>query len=139
MVVLLFLPVWLAGWTVAIVAASKSSVENPGALLWLALAVPAWFGAVYAWLWLAMGKERLKINRQESVVARETGPVKVSKTYETGRVWDLRGASGYYGPTWAAIRFDYDGKVIRFGSFLEEDRAREVADRINAFLGRGDE
>jgi len=149
---LLFLPLWLAGWTVGGVAAFKAifsegfSADKWFLVVWLVGWIFGEFFAAYVWLWHAFGKEIVRVGSGILAIKRDIlglGPV---RSFQTMEISDLR-AAGYFGNTrsWSSgmaqwgisggtVAFDYRAKTRRFGIQLEEREAREVVERLRPHL-----
>ena len=150
---LLFLPVWLAGWTAGGIAAfrqlfSKGIGEEGGMflLIWLV----GWaFGEVfagYAWVWNALGKEIVRAGSGLLTIKRDILGLGRVRSFQTMEISDLR-AAGFFGNTQSSspgmapwgmsggtIAFDCRGTTNRFGIQLEEREAREVVERLRPHL-----
>ncbi|RJP66362.1 MAG: hypothetical protein C4532_16245 [Candidatus Abyssobacteria bacterium SURF_17] len=149
---LLFLPVWLAGWTIGGITAFKQVVSDTPteARTFLIVWLLGWFlgevFAVYTWCWMAFGKEIIRVGSGLMTVRRAIGTLGRSKTFQTMYISDLR-AVGYFGNlrslstnmamlsiSGGTVAFDYQGKTHRFGIQLEEQEAREVVERLRPYL-----
>jgi hypothetical protein len=150
---LVFLPVWLAGWTAGGVAMlialiSGNPVGGIGfAVLWLVMWACGWLFTTYAWLWMAFGREIIRAGEGGVLtVKRDVFGLGSTKTFPIHAISDLRAAGLFGNPySWSAsmshwglsggtVAFDHDGKTHRFGIHLEEDEARAVAERLRSYL-----
>jgi hypothetical protein len=146
--ILLFIPLWLSGWTYGGIVAISSLISHPESFLafWLV----GWlFGEVFAalaWLWAAFGKEVVLIQQGTLTISKRIGGVQLARRYPLHEVRNIR-ASGWYGsPTsfseslrpWGlsggTVAFDHQGKPVRFGIGLSEEEAREVATELAPYL-----
>lgn len=150
---LLFAPLAFAFWIYGIYGAVSEVMkpdENTGLLFtYLALSGLVVGGMVSfpAFLWSAFGRELVEVYAGRFVVAKELGGIRYrSKSFNTLDVGGLRtedspgflyslaqlfrGRLTYPGN----IAFEAGGKTHRFGSYLEEDEAREAAGRIRRYL-----
>jgi len=150
---LLFLPVWLAGWTVGGIAAITqllSKGTDPGGRVFLLVWLVGWaFGEVfccYLWLWNAFGKEIVRVGSGLLTMKRDVFGLGRARSFQTMEISDLR-AAGFFGNmrsvssgmaqweiTGGTIAFDCNGKTNRFGIQLEEKEAREVVERLRPHL-----
>lgn len=99
-----------------------------------------------AFLWSAFGREIVEVYAGRFAVAKELGGFRYrSKSFNTLDVESLRKDESpgslhslmqlFRGRlTSGNIAFEAGGKTYRFGSYLEEDEAREAAERIKKYL-----
>ena len=145
---LVFLPVWLAGWTFGGVVAIGSFVHRPQPFLgfWLL----GWLmGEVFAasvWSWMAFGREVLRVGEGVVTLGKRIGRFERARRFPLQEVSNVR-AVGYFGSPmsfnasmqyWGlsggTVAFDYQGKPVRFGVGLEESEARGVAESLAPFI-----
>ena len=149
---LLFLPLWLAGWTVVggLVARSLQHPDWPLSLfmvLWLVLWVAGGLRAAYAWLWMAFGKELVTVSYGNLVLKMDILGYGRSKIFPVSEVSNLRasglfgsllrgwsGARDPYGLSGGVIAFESGGKTHKFGIQLEEHEAQDVVARLAEHL-----
>ena len=123
---LLFLPVWLAFWTVGGVLTVRSLLgphSGPPALyvvLWLVLWAVAELGVAYAWLWNAFGKELVTVRHSDLVMKRDILGLGRSRAFSVSEISHLR-TSGPFGSFllgWAGILnyWSLTGGMIAFES-----------------------
>ena len=144
---LIFLPIWLTGWTIGGAFAIKQVISGGSEevwflLIWLCGWIVGETFALYAFLWGIFGFE---------VIAAELGSLRIkrsilgygrSRNYEISRLSNLR-ASGFFGPmmSWSSgmaewglsggtIAFDYEGKTKRFGIHLNENDATQLVSTL---------
>ncbi len=148
MVVLLFLGVWLAGWVMGeLTTLEEFLMRGPRrlegyVLLWLILWTVGGVFAVYMWLWMLVGKERILMGTSALRLKRDVlglGPI---RTYELFWVHNLRVATKPVSPRDTAvtprlasligglIAFEYEGRTIRFGASLDEAEAHLIVERM---------
>lgn len=99
-----------------------------------------------AFSWSAFGKEVVEVYAGRFTVAKELGGFRYrSKSFNTLDVECLRTGDSpgflhslaqlFRGrPTSGNIAFEAEGRMYRFGSYLEEDDAREAAERVKEYL-----
>lgn len=150
---LLFLPLWLAGWTVGGVLAIRSLLDPHSGqpALFIVLWLVAWtFGELfvpYAWLWNAFGKEVVTVRVGTLVLKRDILGFGRSRVFPVSEISHLRasglfgsfllgwaGGLNYWGLSGGVIVFDSGGKTHRFGIHLEEDEARQVVEELVKYL-----
>lgn len=148
---LIFLPIWLTGWTFggisAITAIVKGTNETGFMIMWLC----GWFFgemfALTAWLWNAFGQEVVSINRGLFEYRRELfGQAITKKIVPVKELSNLR-ATGVFGSQWssanAMAQWGFSGGVIavdkgwdtyRFGIGLEEKEALALVTELKPYL-----
>lgn len=144
--IIIFCPIWLAGWTAGGFTAIINIDKNLGLfmIIWLIVWLLAEMMTLYAWLWNAFGKEIIKKRSDIIVIKKDIFGFGFSKQYELNKISNFR-ASGYFGThdrfnllVWniggGTIAFDYGGKTKRFGIALEEIEAKEVENVLNNYL-----
>ena len=135
---ILFSPIWLAGWTVGGFFAIIRILSNLN--LFDAFFLIFWLLAeifvLYAWLWNVCGKEIIKSVGNRIIIKNDIFGFGFANQYQISKISKLR-ASGFYGfadkfnfSRWnisgGTITFDYEGKSIRFGLLLDEEEAKEA-------------
>jgi hypothetical protein len=144
MFILIFMPIWLAGWTFGGSIAtwqifSGQSKESWFLVLWLFGWLAGELFVLYAFLWAAFGYELITSEHGMIIIKRcifGSGP---SRKFEISKISNFR-ASGffakmmswsynmaYWGLSGGTVAFDYENKPIRFGINLNEDVARQLA------------
>ncbi len=145
---LIFLPIWLSGWTVGGVVAIKQVISGGAKeellfmLIWLCFWLVGELLVLYVFLWGAFGREIISIQRGILKIKRSIFGYGPSKDYQTTKVSNLR-ASGlfpsmmswsfnmsYWGVSGGTIAFDYDGKAQRFGIHVSEDDANQLVSHL---------
>jgi len=141
----IFLSVWLCGWTIGEIFAAKalwfgvpSAKGPPGFFLvvWLALWTVGGAGALYTWLWTIAGREIVALDGATLSIAREPIPFPSRREFDWSAVRNLRvsplfRASNRRSPLGAGtIAFDYGPRTFRFGSNLDEAEAAMLIDAI---------
>ncbi len=150
---LLFLPFWLAGWTVSGIAAVAALLSGEGSLfllVWLLGWLVAELFVLYAIAWNAAGKEVVELRNRVLLIKRDVLGWGPARRYQAEEVSDLR-ASGFFGGpsmySWShsmsywglaggTVAFDYRDRTVRFGIQLEEREARDLVDRIASYFPR---
>ena len=141
---LIFLPVWLAGWTfgglmvMRWIARPGPSTPRGFLSLWLVGWVLGEAWALYSWLWTAFGKEIIQVKEGSLVVKQDILGFGRSRSFPTGSIENLR-ATGIFPTTsyWSnyliqmkldggPVAFDRQGQTVRFGIQLMEPEAQEV-------------
>jgi len=148
LVVVLFLGVWLAGWVMGELTTLadflKGGPRRPEGyvLLWLTLWTVGGVFAVYMWLWMLVGKERILMGTSALRLKRDVLGLGPTRSYELLRVYNLRVATKPASPRDTAvtprlasligglIAFEYEGKTIRFGAALDEAGAQMIVERM---------
>jgi hypothetical protein len=151
---LIFLPVWLGGWTFGGVMALKW-ILHPGPAtprafisLWLVGWALGESWALYQWLWAAFGKEIVQIKKGSITVKRDVLGFGRTRSFPVGSVANLR-PSGIFPSTsyWenyltqmrlggGTVSFESQGKTARFGIQLTEQEAQEVVHELQPWLSR---
>jgi hypothetical protein len=140
--VILFLPLWLAGWAAGDVAVLSQVIDDPPTggegpfiLVWLVL----WnvFGPLFAlfWLWTVAGKEIVTLDAEVLSLRYALGRVGWTRRFARDQVAALRvspsataeARSLAWWPGAGTIAFDYGARTYRFGSGLDEAEAKQVA------------
>ena len=142
---LLFLPIWLTGWTVGGIAAITQLVHHfePFLIFWLC----GWaLGELFAsgiLLWMLTGSETLRIVGQDLEVAHHALGFSRKWLYQGGLIshlmvvhqpaWPFR----FYWPTpffrntkAGAIRFDYGARTQYVGAGLDDAEGRLIVERL---------
>jgi hypothetical protein len=100
--------------------------------------------AIFAWLWMAKGVERILLRGDALVLKREVSGVGRTREYDLSHVGNLRVAPASWNPyDWSSamqfwgiggglIAFDYGARTFRFGSSIDEAEARDIADQLKA-------
>src|SRR5580658_683677 len=150
---LIFLPIWLVGWTFGGIMAMKSILypgpSTPHAFLWLWLMLwalgEAW--TIYHWLWTAFGKEIVRIGDGELTIKRDLLGRGRSRSFPIGTVTNLR-TIGFSPepPNWSnylaqmnlgdgEVAFESQGQPQRFGIELTVQEAQRVVQELTPYLG----
>lgn len=143
---LVFLPIWLVGWTVGGAFAIVEFTRDPGARGFLGVWLVWWLlgelFAALAWSWMAFGMEVISIRLGVLNIGRRIGSWGIVKHYRLHECSNLRPA-GWFGSPFSfsaslrplglsggTVAFDHGGKVIRFGFSLDEAEAGSVAKEL---------
>jgi hypothetical protein len=149
---LIFLPVWLAFWTVGGLVAVNWMI-HPGpdtprsfVLLWLIGWALGEIWAAYQFLWTAFGKEIVKVREGALSIKRDILGYGRIRSYPIGTVANLR-ASGFFPSDsyWSnylaqmklaggTVGFESRGRTERFGIQLKEEEARQVVQELSPYL-----
>jgi hypothetical protein len=142
---LLFLPVWLAGWTAGGIAAITQMIKafQPFLLIWLCFWVVAWIAVVGTLAWMLFGVETLSVVDRNLEVGIEIGPWKRVKTYDGSQISGLRSASQNFpfasfrfsvpflrGAQFGAVQFNYGARTVRRASGLDEAEGEMIVERL---------
>jgi hypothetical protein len=133
---LVFLPLWLVGWAVGAVSATRDLLSGQDRSLFLVVWLAAWMlggaFAVLSWLWILAGRERVTaglgtfVHRYELFGLARTREFDVSQmrnmrvAHEPVNAWtggNMR-ALGWGGGT---VAFDYGAKTVRFAPVDEAE------------------
>ncbi len=141
--VVLFLPIWLVGWTAggffSIYLLSLGKIDEPILIL---LFLFTWFIiellVLYIIFWNLFGKEIVSIRLRKLIIRRVILGIGFRFVYEIDKITGLR-ASGFFAPmfsweynlaSWGflggTIAFEYEGKTKRFGLSLSEDDSKKL-------------
>ena len=144
---LLFMPIWLAGWTAGGVMAIRQVFENFDAFLlfWLCAWALGWLCVASTIAWMIWGSEVLAVVGRDLEVSTQIGPWSRRKVYRGSEIRDLRAGeaspfqafrfdSPLLGGRFGMIRYDYGARTIRVGASLEEAEAKMVVERLMAKL-----
>ena len=144
MPVVLFLLLWLAGWSAGeyFALAEILSSRNPIAEGFLIFWVTFWTmgGAICWWvvLWNLFGTERVFVTGGALVRSVGVGPLRRRKVYPVGEISNLRSispAKGGNGTILAsAIAFDVDGKTREVGAGMDQDEVEVVLAALRRYL-----
>lgn len=143
---LLFLPVWLAGWTVGGVMALREFIRKPDPFLgfWLLGWLMGEVVATAFWSWMMFGEEVVSVGQGTLRIARRMGPWGLGRGYPANECTHLRvtapmalpaGGRLFLSPSVSgAIAVDWRARTLRFGQGLEEAEARLVAKEIEPYV-----
>jgi hypothetical protein len=145
---LVFLGIWLVGWVMGETAAIRQLFSersgDPAAFLlfWLILWTVGGGVAVYLWLWMLVGKERILMGASALRMKHDVLGLGRVRTYELLKIRNLRVAPPPAGPRGTGvmvglpgvagglIAFEYAGKTVRFGASIDEIEARTIVERM---------
>jgi hypothetical protein len=148
---LIFLPIWLTGWTIGGAFAIKQVISGESEevwflLIWLCGWIVGETFALYAFLWGVFGFEVITVELGSLRIKRSILGYGLSRNYEISKLSNLR-ASGFFGSmmSWSAgmaywglsggtIAFDYEGKTRRFGISLNENDSNQLVDALKKRL-----
>ena len=142
--VMLFLLAWLVAWGFGEVMVSRELLlGDPGAsalflVVWLIMWTLGGGLAIYAWLRMLAGSERVVLGRGVLAIRTELFGVGPAREYDLMHVKNLRierlsawptdmGATlRFWGIGGGPIAFDYGSKTVRFGAGLDDAEARDI-------------
>ncbi|MFT4250930.1 MAG: hypothetical protein QM608_00390 [Caulobacter sp.] len=141
---LLFLPVWLVGWTAGGIAAIHQLLTEfePFIAFWLCAWVLGWAFAAVTFAWMIGGVETLRVVQGDLEAAMICGPWSRRKLYQGALVRALRPSSQdpmltrfqFGGPfamkAMGAIQFSYGARSVRVAQGLDETEARLVVEHL---------
>ncbi len=151
---MLFIPVWLVGWGFGEVFVGYALVNNvnSGAKLfmgaWLVMWTVGGGFAVYAWLWLTVGKEIIRAGPELLAIKRDVLGFGRLTEYEWTHIFNLRASVQVWNPfardagmqlcgvSGGNVAFDYGATTIRFANFLDEAEAKQLVKELETFRGR---
>lgn len=146
---MLFLPVWLAGWTAGGIAAITSLFVDfqPFLVFWLCGWALGWVMAVGSLAWMFGGSETIRVVGGDLEVAHHMLGFSRRWLYEGSRVRNLRLAEQ---PSWpvrsqlqipflnfargGVVKFDYGPRTIGALQSLDEAEGRAIIERLRQRL-----
>jgi hypothetical protein len=146
--VMVFLPIWLAGWAfgeVFVIHTLVSGTAGPEAgflAVWLTAWTLGGTTAALIWSWMMFGHERLVVGSGRFVHSYELFGLSRPREYDVQAIKNLRtglsilagspyGASmRTYGFGSGVICFDYGAKTVNMGAGLDEAEGRMIVQRI---------
>jgi hypothetical protein len=145
---LLFLPVWLTGWTVGGVVAISQVLHEFSLFLclWLCGWAVGWVFAAGTIAWMLMGAETVRVIGGDLELGTEIGPWKRGKLYQGAQIRDLRAAPAnpltnfqLSGPFMrhmqiGAVQFTYGARTVRLAAGLDEAEGRMIVERLKKAL-----
>ena len=147
---LLFLGVWLVGWTFgetfAAYQLSTGGVGGGGAFLivWLTLWTVGGCFAFYVWLWTLVGKEVVRLEPGALTLRRDVLGLGRTREYDLAHVSRLREAApvadahGWGRSRWppgiagGVVAFDYGSETVRFGASIDEAEGHQIVEELQA-------
>ena len=145
---LLFLPVWLAMWTVGGVAAMTQVIQqfNLFLIFWLCAWAVGWFFAASTIAWMLMGSETMRVVGHDLEIGFRIGPWARHKLYQGAQVRELKPAPSNPFSRFAmggpfmrqtqggAVQFNYGARTIRMAAGLDEAEGRMIVERLKKGL-----
>jgi hypothetical protein len=145
---LLFLPVWLTGWTVGGVVAISQVLHEFSLFLclWLCGWAVGWVFAAGTIAWMLMGAETVRVVGKDLELGTEIGPWKRNKLYQGAQLRDLRAAPAnplanfqMSGPFMrqmqgGAVQFTYGARTVRLAAGLDEAEGKLIVERLKKAL-----
>lgn len=142
---LIFMIVWLAGWSAGGVAAIHEFLvtREPFLAIWLCFWVCGLGFASLMIAWMLAGVETVRVVQGDLENAWRIGPVILRKLYQGTRVQSLKAAPqhplfssfrvsapfGLYAQ-FGAVQFDYGARTVRVVSGLDEAEGRLIVERL---------
>ena len=151
---ILFVPVFLAFWTVGIVMVvrqlntGRQGFNKLFLAVWLILAVGFSVPLILAWLWNMLGSEIVRVSAPSLTISKSLFGLMRTREYVAADIEAIRSSPyqepvtssspslSYFGLTGGNIAFDYGMKTVRFGVQVDEAEAKHIASLINRRLGR---
>lgn len=142
---MLFLPVWLAGWTAGGLATINQILDQfePFLAIWLCGWAVAWIAVVASLAWLFAGSETLRAVRSDLEIAQRALGLSRRWSYQGTQIRNLRVADQQPGPFRSgfqipflrlgregSIKFDYGARTIYAAPGLDEAEAKMVIERL---------
>jgi hypothetical protein len=137
--ILLFMSVWLVGWTVGginaiteLVHSDKPLSTQVFLLAWLCGWTLGWVFVVGFILWSLAGEELLILGTQDLILRRSILSIGLTREYTLSHVKNLRFSTfpgGRGGPR-QSLAFDYGAKTVRFGGGIDEAEATTVTSQL---------
>ena len=146
---MLFLPLWLAGWTVGGMAALWQLTRHfePFLVIWLLFWATAWVAAASVLVWMFAGSETLRVVGRDLEVAQHAFGWSRRWLYEGSRISNLREAGQ---PGWpyryqmqvpffmqgrtGAIKFDYGPRTVFAAAGLDDAEGRMIIEQLRKRL-----
>jgi hypothetical protein len=150
--VMLFLGLWLAGWTFGLVAAYTAlmhGIRDAGAvfmLFWLALWIMGGSVALGAFFWMLAGRQIIRLGHDVLSIRWDVYGFGLTRDYDARAISHLRIGSPPFAPLpfprgagalgWGGgpLAFDYGSRTIRVGLGIDEAEARQLIPRIQRLL-----
>jgi len=147
---LVFLSAWLVGWAFGEVMVTRqlfSGRAREGGLFlaaWLTMWTVGGAAAIYAWLWMAVGKEIVSLRPGVLSIRRDVFGLGRSHEYDLAHVRGLRlspqvsdpfgrtSGTRFWGIGGGLIAFDYGAKTFRFGAGVDEAEASQIIGELKA-------
>ena len=150
-----FLGFWLIGWTIgeiavfaklagAVINGEFSAPEHLFLFAWLGLWTVGGGFALYTWLWMMRGRERVNLGPGNLSIRREVFGFGRVREYDIQHVTNLRVAPAPFNPFdpaaglqfWGLgggiVAFDYGAKTFRFGASIDEAEGRTIVERLHS-------
>ncbi len=140
---LLFMPIWLIGWTIGGGLAMRQLISGQTneawfLIIWLCGWLMGELFVLYSFLWSAFGKELITAENGTLQIKRSIFGYGPARQFDKIRISNLR-ASGFFatmmswnysmafwGITGGTVSFDYENKTKRFGISLNEEDANQL-------------
>ena len=146
-----FLGFWTIGWACGEVFAIRQLFFEVKGENFPAIFLMAWLGAwtvggvvaIYTWLWMVVGKERIVLKPATLSIQRDVLGFGKIREYDLNHVANLRLSPQTYNPFdmssslrfWGIggglVAFDYGAKTFRFGGSIDEAEAQNIINELN--------
>jgi len=149
--IMLFLTAWLGGWAMGAVTAARQLFSGPAReggwflAFWLTGWTVGGAFAIYAWLWMLAGRERVVLRPDALLIRREVFGLGRTHEYELAHVTNIRvspvisdpwsQSMRFWGMGGGLIAFDYGAKTFRFASSVDEAEAAQVVSDLKTRCG----
>jgi hypothetical protein len=143
---MLFLPIWLVGWVFGEVFAIGELISGKGPwgflLFWLAGWTVGGGFAIFVWLWMVAGRERLIVRPGVLAHRSELFSVQRNREYDLPQVrnlivspaafnpWNMTAGFRMWGFGGGIVAFDYGARTIRVLASIDEAEGRMIVSRI---------
>ena len=149
---LLFLPFWLAGWTIGGIVAIAELARTGEAFLaiWLCVWAAMEAGVLLTLAWMLRGAELIGVRGRDLEIAQSLFGWKRGRLYRGGEVRHLSACEApplfaqmqlsipfLMKPRWGAVKFSYGGRTIYAAQGLDEAEGRMIAERLLRHLPEG--
>jgi hypothetical protein len=145
---IVFLAAWLGGWFIGEASALRELFHFEGRepnfflMFWLLGWTAGGVFALYALLWLAVGREVVSLRSGSLTIKRAVLGVGLTREYDLAHIKDLRVSPqpanqfGWNMSPWGMggglVAFDYGAKTVRFAASVEESEASQIVSDLKA-------
>jgi hypothetical protein len=150
--ILIFLPIWLVGWTIGGVSAFAQFLRGgePFLAIWLCGWTVAWLAVFLALAWSLWGVELIGVVGGDLEVGESLLGFTRMRLYRGSDVSDLAAAGSppMFGrgqltipfivkPRFGAVKFNYGGRTVYTAQGLDEAEGRMIVERLLRRLPKG--
>ena len=143
--IIVFLTAWLGGWFIGEVSALHELFNLNGRepdyflVFWLLGWTAGGVFALYAWLWIAVGREIVSLEPGSLTIKRAVLGVGLPREYDLAHIKNLRVSSepanpfgwmSFWGMGGGLIAFDYGAKTVRFAASIDEAEASQIVSEL---------